>query len=44
MWWPKLCVHHAEIQWDDYEKDYSDLPEPIMRQHEKNELQVEQVS
>ena len=39
MWWPRLCADHAEIQWDDYEKDYSDLPEPIMRQHEKNELQ-----
>ncbi|QDZ23050.1 CS domain-containing protein [Chloropicon primus] len=39
MWWPKLCVHHTEIQWDDYEKDYSDLPEPIMQQYEKNEIQ-----
>ena len=40
MWWPKLCVDHTEIQWDDYEKDYSDLPDPIMRQYQKNELQT----
>ena len=33
MWWPRLFKHHAEIAWDDYEKDYSDLPEPIMRTH-----------
>jgi hypothetical protein len=25
--------HHPEIAWDDYEKDYSDLPEPVMRTH-----------
>lgn len=39
MWWPKLCAHHCEIQWDDYEKDYSDLPDPIMKQHANNEEQ-----
>merc|ERR1719375_223961 len=39
MWWPKLCEHHCEIQWDDYEKEYSDLPAEIMRQHAKNEEQ-----
>lgn len=39
MWWPKLCAHHCEIQWDDYEKDYSDLPPEIMRQYAKNEEQ-----
>ena len=32
-WWPRLFKHHAEIAWDDYEKDYSDLPEPVMRKH-----------
>ena len=32
-WWPRLFTHHAEIAWDDYEKDYSDLPEPILRKH-----------
>jgi hypothetical protein len=39
MWWPKLCTHHCEIQWDDYEKDYSDLPPEIMQLHAKNEEQ-----
>ena len=28
-----LGRHHAEIAWDDYEKDYSDLPEPVLRTH-----------
>jgi hypothetical protein len=32
-WWPRLLRSHAEIAWDDYEKDYSDLPEPLMRAH-----------
>ena len=32
-WWQRLFKHHAEIAWDDYEKDYSDLPEPILRRH-----------
>ena len=26
MWWPRLFRHHGAIAWDDYEKDYSDLP------------------
>ncbi len=26
MWWPRLFRHHCDIAWDDYEKDYSDLP------------------
>ena len=39
MWWPKLCTHHCEIQWDDYEKDYSDLPPEIMQLHAKSEEQ-----
>ena len=25
-WWPGLFQHHQPIQWDDYDKDYSDLP------------------
>ena len=28
-----LSSHHAEIAWDDYEKDYSDLPAEVMREH-----------
>ncbi len=26
MWWPRLLVHQPAVAWDDYEKDYSDLP------------------
>ena len=26
MWWPRLFRHQGAIAWDDYEKDYSDLP------------------
>jgi len=29
MWWPRLFTAHAEIAWDDYEKDYSDLPAEV---------------
>ena len=29
MWWPRLLRGHAAIQWDDYEKDYSDLPPQV---------------
>lgn len=29
MWWPRLLSGHAAIQWDDYEKDYSDLPPQV---------------
>src|SRR4051794_40782876 len=25
-WWSRLFRHHADVAWDDYEKDYSDLP------------------
>ncbi|KAL0049465.1 hypothetical protein WJX82_003033 [Trebouxia sp. C0006] len=32
-WWPRLFQHHQAIQWDDYDKDYSDLPLQIMRKH-----------
>lgn len=32
-WWPKLFTSHTEICWDDYEKDYSDLPPASMVAH-----------
>merc|ERR1712188_224267 len=44
MWWPKLCKHHGEIAWDDYEKDYSDLPESIKQQYTAQEQQGKLVS
>jgi hypothetical protein len=37
MWWQQLFDHHAQIVWDDYDKDYSDLPEPIMMEYKRNE-------
>ncbi|KAK3259309.1 hypothetical protein CYMTET_31684, partial [Cymbomonas tetramitiformis] len=33
MWWKRLFEHHAEIVWDDYDKDYSDLPDEILKRH-----------
>lgn len=33
MWWPRLFTHHGDIAWDDYEKDYSDLPEEVLSRH-----------
>lgn len=30
-WWPRLFTTHTELAWDDYEKDYSDLPQDIMK-------------
>ncbi len=33
MWWPRLFRCHGEIAWDDYEKDYSDLPEEVLARH-----------
>lgn len=33
MWWPRLFTQHSEIAWDDYEKDYSDLPAEVLRRH-----------
>ena len=33
MWWPRLFKSHATIEWDDYEKDYSDLPPEILSPH-----------
>jgi hypothetical protein len=38
MWWPRLFRHHGEIAWDDYEKDYSDLPEQVLEPHRAAEL------
>lgn len=32
-WWTRLFEVHGEIAWDDYEKDYSDLPEEVMVKH-----------
>ena len=37
MWWQQLYDHHAQIVWDDYDKDYSDLPAPIMEEYRRNE-------
>ena len=33
MWWPRLLRGHSPIAWDDYEKDYSDLPKEVLEQH-----------
>ncbi|KDD73520.1 hypothetical protein H632_c2095p1 [Helicosporidium sp. ATCC 50920] len=43
MWWPKLFTHHGEIAWDDYEKDYSDLPEVVLRKHRTVEAKRDEV-
>lgn len=34
MWWPRLFVGGPAIEWDDYEKDYSDLPAPVLAAHQ----------
>ena len=33
MWWPCLFEGQAHIAWDDYEKDYSDLPREVLAPH-----------
>ena len=33
MWWDRLFSAHCKIAFDDYDKDYSDLPAPIMNTH-----------
>lgn len=33
MWWDRLFKQHGKIAWDDYEKDYSDLPEEVLEKH-----------
>ena len=43
MWWSKLFENHPEIAWDDYEKDYSDLPEEVLERHRIREAQKEEV-
>ena len=42
MWWSKLFEDHPECQWDDYSKDYSDLPEEVMERHRIREAQKEE--
>jgi tetratricopeptide (TPR) repeat protein len=42
MWWTKLFEDHPEISWDDYEKDYSDLPEEVLTRHYIREAQKEE--
>ena len=41
MWWPRLFKGGPEIAWDDYEKDYSDLPAAILAEHEAVEAEQE---
>ncbi len=36
-WWVRLFQEHQEIAWDDYEKDYSDLPEEVLEKYRKTE-------
>lgn len=43
MWWPKLFADGPEIAWDDYEKDYSDLPKPILQAHAALEAEKDSV-
>lgn len=43
MWWPRLFAAGPEIAWDDYEKDYSDLPKPILNAHAALEAEKESV-
>jgi hypothetical protein len=33
MWWERLFKSHSAIAWDDYEKDYSDLPPEVLEKH-----------
>ena len=37
MWWPRLFVGGPAVEWDDYEKDYSDLPPPVLAAHQVSE-------
>jgi len=36
-WWPRLFTYHAPIAWDDYEKDYSDLPAQLKKDYARLE-------
>lgn len=40
MWWPRLLRCHGEIAWDDYEKDYSDLPEEVLARHRCGKVEL----
>ena len=42
-WWEKLFTHHAGIQWDDYDKDYSDIPTEVREHHARQEAKSEEV-
>ena len=35
-WWPKLFEVHSEIAFDDYEKDFTDLPAAVRREHARS--------
>ena len=43
MWWPRVFKGAPEIAWDDYEKDYSDLPPPVLAAHAAVEAEKEAV-
>lgn len=34
MWWPRLFAGGPAVEWDDYDKDYSDLPQPVLVAHQ----------
>jgi tetratricopeptide (TPR) repeat protein len=36
-WWVRLFQEHQDIRWDDYEKDYSDLPEEVLEKYRTTE-------
>ena len=40
-WWSRLFDAHTEIAWDDYEKDYSDLPEEVLTKYRLSEASKE---
>eukprot|EP00958_Prasinococcus_capsulatus_P018088 scaffold2088_cov399-Prasinococcus_capsulatus_cf.AAC.56 len=42
-WWEKLFTEHVPIKWDDYDKDYSDLPSDIRRIHDVREAKMDEV-
>ncbi|GAX82303.1 hypothetical protein CEUSTIGMA_g9732.t1 [Chlamydomonas eustigma] len=42
MWWPRLLNGHPDISWDDYEKDYSDLPAEILYEHKASAVRAKE--
>lgn len=44
MWWPRLFVGGPAIEWDDYEKDYSDLPPPVLAAHQVSAVTHQQLT